>query len=371
MILCIQLLYVQGLNDGQSMLRGNKILLAVLTKVKQEDPYLDEWIEYHYRLGVGRFYIYDDAVSAATEQLLQKYVTRGIVEYIPQHSEGGGHMLQRDMFNHWVSHYQQETVWISQLDVDEFMFIDASYKGSPVLLSALLQQIDPSTTGEIFLVRTNFGTGGNTHQPTEGGVVSNYVWKAKDRDGPNKLMRKWIVSTQCIKHINSPHMVEMVGRQSNGALAAASMEDGEGEGGCDFMKMREISINHYGTKSSQEYLIKDVLRLRFTHVDVYDQLVSDGCVDETAVAALVDGGKGAAEETDPRTKKCRSAFKALQHKTGMTGALRNGFQSQPGGLFTPWDASSFVEDRGLLMKYEKLMEGASASSLYSQSRRVQ
>jgi hypothetical protein len=358
LMLCMQLFYVQGMqHEGLSVLRGKKPFLSVLTKVMQEDQYFEEWLQYHHRLGVDRFYIYDDAVSTKTEQLLRKYIDRGIVEYIPQHSEKGGHSLQGEMFEHWMAHYRHDTVWISQLDVDEFLHVDVEYQGSAMLLSTLLRSVDPSTVGMLFLQRTNFGTGGHTHQPTEGGVVSNYVWKARDRDGANKLMKKWIVSTQCIQRISSPHMVEMVGTQITRKK----------EESCQLLKPREISINHYGTKSTEEYLMKDVLRLRFTHVDEYDRLVRDGCADAAAAAALVDAGESV-HAVPSRESKCRAAFEELQHKSGMTGALRDGFQNQPGGLFAPWDASRYVEDRGLLKKYGELMMGHGDSGSYSKQR---
>ena len=33
---------------------------ALVLIVKNESPYISEWLEYHYKIGVDKFYIYDN-----------------------------------------------------------------------------------------------------------------------------------------------------------------------------------------------------------------------------------------------------------------------------------------------------------------------
>ncbi|MDE7451045.1 MAG: glycosyltransferase family 92 protein [Alistipes sp.] len=55
--------------------------LAVCAIAKNEGPYFVEWIEWHRRQGVDKFYIYDNESTDGTRELLEPYVRSGLVEY--------------------------------------------------------------------------------------------------------------------------------------------------------------------------------------------------------------------------------------------------------------------------------------------------
>ena len=58
-------------------------LVSMSTIVFNEAPYLDEWISYHWAIGVGHFYLYDhgstDAPQGSVVALLEPYIRRGLV----------------------------------------------------------------------------------------------------------------------------------------------------------------------------------------------------------------------------------------------------------------------------------------------------
>ena len=49
--------------------------------VKNEAPYLQEWIEYHKLLGVTRFYVYDNESDNNIKEVLKPYVKNRDVIY--------------------------------------------------------------------------------------------------------------------------------------------------------------------------------------------------------------------------------------------------------------------------------------------------
>jgi hypothetical protein len=76
--------------DAPGKDRGNKqYLLTACGLVEGVDDRLPEWIEYHLLVGVEHFYIYDNSVrmnvstTTATHRLLQPYMKKGIVTYVP------------------------------------------------------------------------------------------------------------------------------------------------------------------------------------------------------------------------------------------------------------------------------------------------
>jgi hypothetical protein len=299
--------------------KGGRYLHSIITKVRDEDLYLVEWIEYHARLGVAHFYIYDDSAASDTKRLLRKYIADGTVTYTSQHSENGGHQLQGEMFKHWMSHYRHDTVWASQLDVDEFIHV----RSKGVLLSDVLSGIDPAGICTLYISRFNFGTGGHFERPSPNLVVPTYLWKAKDKMVSGVLRKKWITASDCIEKINSVHLIDVVP-------------------GSKVIKTNDIAINHYSTKSSVEYLEKDIVRLRFTDKPLYNKLINAGC--------------SKFKDTKQIPEKCRQLLAVLKEVHG-TGALEGGFQHMPGGLFKPWDESMYVKDTGLLENYHLLTFG--------------
>ena len=55
--------------------------LAVCAIAKNEGPYFQEWIEWHRKQGVEKFYIYDNESTDCTKEVLKPYIESGLVEY--------------------------------------------------------------------------------------------------------------------------------------------------------------------------------------------------------------------------------------------------------------------------------------------------
>ena len=55
--------------------------LAVCAIAKDEGPYFKEWIEWHRKQGVDKFYVYDNESTDCTKEVLEPYIKSGLVEY--------------------------------------------------------------------------------------------------------------------------------------------------------------------------------------------------------------------------------------------------------------------------------------------------
>ncbi|ELV04510.1 glycosyltransferase family 92 protein [Brachyspira hampsonii] len=58
-----------------------KDYISILATVKNEAPYIKEWIEYHRIIGAERFYIYDNESTDNLKEVLEPYIKEGIVIY--------------------------------------------------------------------------------------------------------------------------------------------------------------------------------------------------------------------------------------------------------------------------------------------------
>jgi hypothetical protein len=94
------------------------------TLVKNEDNYIIQWIEFHKRLGVSRFVIYDNSNKSTLCELLDDYIQRDIVflikwEYVYR-LPNSGFSAQTTQQNHSIYAFQNSKL-IGLFDVDEYI----------------------------------------------------------------------------------------------------------------------------------------------------------------------------------------------------------------------------------------------------------
>ena len=95
----------------------SKYFLSVVAILKNEKPYIKEWIEYHRMQGVEHFYLCDNDSTDGIKEYLQPYITKGVITYIPQ----PGTNQQKVCYEKVVSQYKDETEWLAIIDLDEYL----------------------------------------------------------------------------------------------------------------------------------------------------------------------------------------------------------------------------------------------------------
>ena len=97
--------------------------LSMITIVRDENDYLEEWIRYHIEeMGFDHFYIYDNESQVSVETYLKsvnfKYLDKiTIVEW--ETSEKS----QEDSHNHFLETFRDETKWFMEMDPDEYIVL--------------------------------------------------------------------------------------------------------------------------------------------------------------------------------------------------------------------------------------------------------
>ena len=116
-------------------------------------PYVKEWMEYHIMIGVDHFWLYDDASTDNSKELLQPYVDKGIVELLSWNDHNA------DWIPRQIRAYQDAlkkangcVTWLAMIDSDEFLF-PTKDKSLPECLKKHFDQ----ATG-IYANWRNFGT---------------------------------------------------------------------------------------------------------------------------------------------------------------------------------------------------------------------
>ena len=109
--------------------------ITAVTCVKNEGPFLLEWIAYNRLLGVTDFLFYSNDCTDGTDLLLDRLATEPWLTHLPNPAEGRNY--QMEALKHAARQdvvQQADWVWIA--DVDEFLNIHVGDHTIPALIDA-------------------------------------------------------------------------------------------------------------------------------------------------------------------------------------------------------------------------------------------
>ena len=235
--------------------RADRHGIAIMACVKNEAPYIEEWVRFHRAVGVRHFHIYDDGSTDGTVALLGNLLSADALTIVPW----VGRMVdvasdqvlngQAIAFAHAILNFGAAYRWMAFIDVDEFLL---PKQGST------LEQALTGAKGfpNISLPWHMFGTSGHQTRP-QGPLLLNYSSR-----GADPLSREENVSNfKCI--VDPCEVVEVSVHQfrtrEHGDLTvndAGERFTRSGRKSPGFYSSRFLQLNHYYSKSRAELQAK-------------------------------------------------------------------------------------------------------------------
>ncbi|SFA71822.1 Glycosyl transferase family 2 [Poseidonocella pacifica] len=114
---------------------ADKLKISAVTCVKNEGPFLLEWIAFHRLIGVTDFLFYSNDCDDGTEQLLDALQELGIVRHKPNPAEGRNYQMEA-LKDAARDQQTRASDWIWIADVDEFPSITVGARNFPSLIEA-------------------------------------------------------------------------------------------------------------------------------------------------------------------------------------------------------------------------------------------
>jgi len=214
--------------------RANKFTnqIAIGTIMKDEGPYLKEWLDFHILVGIKKFFLYDNESSDNTKKILKPYIKKGIVEYnyIP------GAQQQYAAYVDILNKHSFDTKYIAFIDLDEFL-VPVKHKTVPAFLKTL-----PKNFTCVVVSWVMYGSSGHVKKP-KGLVIENYKYHQPKPSGCKSIVNPRLI-TRLKLHISdvAGFVIDEKGRklgyinQTNNPPSA-----------------NKLRCNHYFTKSYQEF----------------------------------------------------------------------------------------------------------------------
>lgn len=109
--------------------------ITAITCVKNEGPFLLEWIAFNRLLGITDFLFYSNDCDDGTDALLDALAARGIVRHLANPAKGRNFQMEA------LKHARQQDIvseadWVWVADVDEFLNIHVGDHTIPALIAA-------------------------------------------------------------------------------------------------------------------------------------------------------------------------------------------------------------------------------------------
>ncbi|MBR1420180.1 MAG: glycosyltransferase family 2 protein [Selenomonadaceae bacterium] len=222
----------------------NEVALVLI--VKNESRYIGEWLEYHYRIGVDKFYIYNNDSDDRSEllKILEPWIRAGIVDF----EDAPGVFKQMPVYNDALEKHRFDCRYMGFLDADEFIYIKNG-KTLPKFLKDHFAMSD--WIAGLGINWRMFGTSGKqNYEPID--VIERFIQRAKDNYNAN-IHIKSIVNPRRVLSFMNPHSATY--------FPTSACYDDSGDLIPSFSRIASdkdsIQVNHYFTKSVEEYSMKN------------------------------------------------------------------------------------------------------------------
>lgn len=232
------------------------VRVAIAAVMKNEGPYILEWLAWHRMIGVERFIIADNESNDGMSEILSALDAQGIVTRIPLPNRPKI-PPQIDAYDRIARDHGKDADWLFFIDADEFLRPESGIDG----LHPFLDRI-PETVGAVGVNWAVYGSS-ERFQPGPGLVTRRFANRAEQDFSVNRHYKTLIRGRALAGMTDNVHHLRlgMGWKRVNTAFAPLVNFNGH-EGLSETVVWDGLRIQHYVIKSWTEFWKKKVSRGR-------------------------------------------------------------------------------------------------------------
>ncbi|KAG6659638.1 glycosyltransferase family 92 protein RCOM_0530710-like [Carya illinoinensis] len=198
-----------GLRPGNDPYTRKQYEMCVCTMLRNQARFLKEWVMYHARIGVQRWFIYDNNSDDDIEEVINNVVdmlskTKDIdkeVSYNITRHVWPWIKTQEAGFSHCALRARDTCEWVGFIDVDEFFYLPSGL----VLHDVLQNQSRYSYVGEVRVSCYSFGPSSLKHVP-EQGVTAGYNCRLAAPERHKSIVKPEALNSTLINVVHHFHL---------------------------------------------------------------------------------------------------------------------------------------------------------------------
>ena len=219
-----------------------KYQMGICSIFQNEAPFIKEWIDYHIKVGVEHFWLYNNNSEDNYKEVLLPYLEKGLIDLIEwpsyQFENDFQHFsfeVQTSSYNHALTISVTSTKWLALIDIDEFIV---------PICNSTIQEVLENHYSNCSGVCVNWQCYGTSHvsRCNPGEMLEMLTLKMR-WDHPRNRYYKSIVKPKDVLFTNNPHFC--IYHPGNWHVNAIHEKiDVENTG----IYIDKIRINHYWTR---------------------------------------------------------------------------------------------------------------------------
>ena len=210
--------------------------IAICAIIKDEQRYLEEWINHHLKLGFDDIYLYEDFNSTSHQDICSRYehvFLNSINNFLKTNIND--YKRQIKTYRYFIKLFKEKYDWVTFIDIDEYINTEDGINLKSILTS--FEQFDG-----LFIFWKMYNANNLIEPPCDFKIVNNYTTIFESND-PHLCLCKSFVNLKKDIELKSHHAVE----RGVNTLKSNSRWD---------ISYDKIWINHYYTKSWSEWLVQ-------------------------------------------------------------------------------------------------------------------
>lgn len=165
------------------------MVYAICAIIKDEHPYLKEWLDYHFNLGFNQIYLYEDYNSKSHKSITDNYKNVFLSNLEQFEIENSANTKkQSELYNKFLKVHKElnDIDWCAFIDIDEYIDLTDGYT---------LNKLTDEYRGYagVYLSWKMYGANGYVERP-KGGIVESYTKECPKCDDSNKWNFKSFVN---------------------------------------------------------------------------------------------------------------------------------------------------------------------------------